>query len=783
MINFYTWIRVRLNQSYSYLISLPVITSILVVAGWFVGGILTFLIVLFLFTWLGIFGSLPDKQELIDIKNPTASEVYSADSVLLGRYFFQERSNVSFNDFPSHVIDELVATEDVRFYNHDGIDFRSLGRVVIKSILLQNKAAGGGSTITQQLAKNLFPRKSYWFFELLINKMRELIIASRLEKVYNKDSILTLYLNTVSFGGNAFGLEAAAQRFFSVTTKDLTIGQSALLIGMLKATHGYNPRVYPEKALVRRNVVLAQFQKYKELDPDFIDSLQAIPIELKYNKITHHSGLAPYFREQVRADVLTWCEDYNAMHEQPINLYTSGLKIYTTIDSRLQVYAEQAMERQMKKIQQTFLGQWSKNEPWQRYPEMINEVVANSDHYKSLKLTGMSHEEALIEMNKPALMNLFTWEGEKEVIMSPIDSIKHYLKFLNSGFLALDPITGSVKAWVGGINHEYFQYDHVRESTKRQVGSIFKPIVYAAALERGEKPCDFTSAEKIIYTNMEDWAPENTEDNYGLKYSMPGALAKSVNTVSVRIIEEAGIENTVLLAHKMGVKSKLSAVPSLALGTAEISMMEMVTVYSCFANEGRRVKPFYINSISNHENEILSEFKSSEIIQALKKENAELMLHMLRRAVNEGTSSSLRSQFGLMNDIAGKTGTTQSNTDGWFIAITPKLVMGAWVGGDDPRIRFRSTNLGQGSRTALPIVGEFLKLCNADKSLNLITHAKFPELTPFQKRKIDCDLFKTDATLVERIFGKNKEKDNRKEFGKKGTEKKGLFKRLFGRRE
>ncbi len=782
MIDFYSWIRVRLIRAYSYLKSLPVKNRILVLGSWFSGGALAFLFVLFLFTWLGIFGSLPGKQDLIEVKNPTASEVYSADSVLLGRYFFQERSDISFSDFPPYVINALVATEDVRFYTHHGIDFRSLGRVVVKSLLLQNESAGGGSTITQQLAKNLYPRKEYWFFSLIINKMRELIIATRLEKVYDKDSILTLYLNTVSFGGNAFGLEAAAQRFFSISAKDLTIEQGALLIGMLKATHGYNPRIYPEKALVRRNVVLAQLQKYKDLEPDFIDSIQAIPIELKYSKITHHSGLAPYFREQVRADVLKWCEEYNTTHEQPINLYTSGLRIYTTIDSRLQGYAEKAMERQMTKVQQSFLNHWSKTDPWQRYPEMINEAVEKSNHYKSLKQTGMTDEEALAEMNKPVLMNVFTWEGEKEVTMSPVDSIKHYLKFLNAGFLALDPRHGAVQVWVGGINHQYFQYDHVRESTKRQVGSIFKPIVYAAAMEQGKKPCSFTSAEKITYTNMEDWAPENTEDNYGLKYSMPGALAKSVNTVSVRMLEEAGIENAISLAHKMGVESSLTAVPSLALGTAEISMIEMVTAYSCFANEGRTVKPFYITSITNHENEILAEFKSPEGHQALTKENAELMVHMLKRAVNEGTSSSLRSQFGLTNDIAGKTGTTQSNTDGWFMAITPRLVMGAWVGGDDPRIRFRSTAMGQGSRTALPIVGEFLKLCNADVELNSITRAKFPELSASQKRKIDCDLFRKDDTLLERIFGKNEENEEKKEFGAKGTERKGFFKWLFGKK-
>jgi penicillin-binding protein 1A len=771
------WIGVRISKSYSYFKSLT-IKKVFVLGSWFAATLLSCFLILFFFTWLGVFGSLPGKQDLLEIKNPSASEVYSADSVLLGRFFYQERSNVSFSDFPAYVIDAVVATEDVRFYNHGGVDARSLGRVLIKSIVLQQESAGGGSTLTQQLAKNLYPRKNYWFFSLLINKMREMIIAWRLESVLDKDSILTLYLNTVPFGDNTFGLEAAAQRFFSVSVNRLSVNQGALLIGMLKATHGYNPRIYPDKALARRNLVLAQLEKYKELAPELIDSLQAMPIELNYNKITHHTGLAPYFREQVRSDLLKWCEQYNSTHEEPINLYSSGLKIYTTIDSRLQGYAEEAMEKQMATLQQTFLNHWGKTEPWQRYPEMLNEVIGKSERYKALKKNGMTHEEALVQMNKPSLLNVFTWAGEKEVTMSPIDSIKHYLKFLNSGFVALDPEQGAVRVWVGGINHEYFQYDHVRESTKRQVGSIFKPIVYTAALEKGEKPCSFTSAEKVTYTNMEGWEPENAEDNYGLKYSMPGALAKSVNTVSVRILEQAGIGSTISLAHKMGIKSSLQAVPSLALGAAEISMIEMVTAYACFVNKGRMIKPFYITSILSHENKSLAQFSSTKSQQAISSENAELMLHMLKRAVDEGTSSGLRSQFGLPNDIAGKTGTTQSNTDGWFMAITPKLVMGAWVGGDDPRIRFRSTALGQGSRTALPIVGQFLKLCNNDKELNSITRARFSELSPSQKRKIECDLYKTDGTLLEKIFGKRDE-EKQKEFGK--TEKKGLFKRLFGK--
>lgn len=747
--------------------------KILILSGRTVAAELSLLGFLVLLIWTGLLGPMPNKKELLAVQNPIASEVYSADSVLLGRYFIQERSNITFQQIPAHTIQALIATEDVRFYNHQGIDIRSIGRVLVKSLLLQRESSGGGSTITQQLAKNLYPRTNYWFFSLFINKVREMLIASRLEAVYNKEAILTLYLNTIPFGDNTYGLGTAAQRFFSVPAKELSINQSAVLIGMLKATRSYNPRIFPEQSLQRRNVVLAQLGKYKFLKDTQVDSLQALPIELKYNKITHHEGLAPYFREYLRQQLVTWCEQYNKEHEEPINLYTDGLKIYTTIDSRLQRYAEAAMAKQMTEIQHTFYNHWGKRDPWQQYPGYMDEVIRKSERYQNLNAQGLNHEEIISAMNKPVPMTIFNWEGGKEVMMSSIDSLKHYLKFLNAGMLAIDPAQGAVRVWVGGINHNYFQYDHVQESTKRQVGSTFKPIVYAAALEQGVDPCSFISAEKITYTDVKDWAPENSEDNYELRYSFPGALAYSVNTVSVRVLEKAGIDSTIRLARRMGIKSPLAAVPSIALGTPDISMLEMVSAYACFANQGKATEPFYITAITSHDNGVLEQFKPTEGTQALSAESAALIVHMLRRAVNEGTSSSLRSRFELTNDIAGKTGTTQSNTDGWFMVITPKLVMGAWVGADDPKIRFRSTALGQGSRTALPIVGEFLKLSNQDKELNSITQAQFAPLPDAWAQKIDCDLSRSD-NFLERLVSK---KDKQKEFGKK--EKKGFFKRLF----
>lgn len=749
---------------------------------WAVSGLialfLLFFLVLYLIVVTGIAGPMPSREELSRIENPMASEVYSADSVLLGRFFIQERSNVEFENIPKPVTDALIATEDVRFYKHNGIDLRSIGRVMVKTLLLQNESAGGGSTLTQQLAKNLFPRKKYSILSLPVNKMREMVIARRIEKTYDKESILALYLNTVPFGENIFGIESASQRFYSVSIKNLRADQAAVLIGMLKATHSYNPRVFPKQALQRRNVVLSQMEKYGMITDLEKESYTAMPIELKYNKITHHTGLAPYFREYLRAEMLGWTAEYNSKNDTAFNLYTDGLKIYTTIDSRLQSAAEEAVAIQMAGLQKKFNTHWGKTKPWEGNQPVVESAIRRSERYQKLSQSGKSHKEIMAIMEKPLPMTLFTYEGEKEVTMSPLDSVKHYLMFLNAGLLAVDPRNGDIKVWIGGVNHRYFQYDHVKESTKRQVGSTFKPIVYASAIEQGERPCAFITAEKTVYNNMEDWTPKNTdEENYGLKYSMPGALAYSVNTVSVRVLEKAGMSNTIRLAHNMGVTSDLEAVPSMALGTADISVMEMVTAYSTFASGGKKMKPFYLTAITSHDGTVLERFTHETPTQAMSKETAQMMLHMLRRAVNEGTSSSLRGQFGLVNDIAGKTGTTQSNTDGWFIGVTPKLVIGAWVGGDDPAIRFRTTALGQGARTALPLVGEFLRTVRKDKTLDSITYAKFPGLSEALASRIGCEFYKEDRNFFRKLSGR---KQKEKNFGE---EKEGLLKRMFKKKK
>lgn len=693
----------------------------------------------------------PSNFELRNIQNQVASEVYSADSVLLGRYFIQNRTEVKFEDIAPAVIEALIATEDVRFYEHSGIDYKSVGRVLIKSIVFQDESSGGGSTITQQLAKNLYPRKKYWFFSIVINKFREVRNARRLERFYSKKELLTLYLNTVPFPDNVFGIQEAANRFYSVTAKDLSIDQAATLIGTLKATHSYNPRLFPDRAWARRNVVFAQMVKNKVITPEMADSLKKLKLLLQYNRITHHHGLAPYFREFLKTELFKWCEANEKPNGEPYNLYTDGLKIYTTIDSRLQRYAEQAVETQMKIIQKQFNDHWGNSRPWQGKEFVLDEAIKRSPRYQKLKQEGLDEEEILRAMDKSTPMRIFTWNGEQDVVMSPLDSIVHHLQFLNAGFVVMEPSTGQVKAWVGGIAHDFFQYDHVRTTTKRQVGSIFKPIVYAQALEQGADPCQLIPATQQTYIvdDTVEWRPRNSQNDYQVAYSMAGGLAYSVNTVAVKLIQQAGVTNTITLARKMGITSVIPEVPSISLGVSSVSLLEITTVYACLANEGVTSYPYLINSIVDLNGKVIQDFIPKESGQrVLSKVTAQLTLNMLQGVVNEGTASRMRYKYSVYNDIGGKTGTTQSNADGWFMAITPAFVMGSWVGADDPRIRFRSTMLGQGSNTALPIVAYFMQQVNRDKTFDSLARAKFNPLPDELRKRMDCDLYELDENLV-----------------------------------
>jgi penicillin-binding protein 1A len=434
------------------------VKRVLYTGGILAGAFLVGIVWLYILVWIGALGSLPGKDDLQAVENPLATEVYSADSVLLGKYFIQERSNIRYEDLPKHLMDALIATEDVRFYNHGAIDSKSVARVIVKTIMMQQESSGGGSTLTQQLAKNLYPRKNYILFSMLINKFREMIIASRLESIYDKNDILTLYLNTVPFGDNTFGIDAAAQRFFSTRTKDLTADQSAVLIGMLKSTYFYNPRVFPDRSLQRRNVVLMQMEKYGKLPAAEAEAFRKKQLKLAYNKITHHTGLAPYFREYIRPVLREWCKQHTKPNGEPYNLYTDGLKIYTTIDSRLQRYAEEAVAQQMTSLQKLFLDHWGKRDPWGKQTNLLNEAIHKSERYQKLIEEGHTHDAAIKVMKTPILMSVLTYKGEQEVMMSPVDSIRHYLKFLQAGVLAMEPRRGAIRVWVGGINHHYFQY-------------------------------------------------------------------------------------------------------------------------------------------------------------------------------------------------------------------------------------------------------------------------------------------------------------------------------------
>ncbi|WP_247234904.1 transglycosylase domain-containing protein [Telluribacter sp. SYSU D00476] len=705
--------------------------------------------------WMGFFGEIPSRKELRDKRNDTASEVYSADSVLLGRYFIYDRTNVSYNQISPVTFKALVATEDVRFYKHRGVDMRSLGRVAVKTLMMQDESSGGGSTITQQLAKNLYPRRDYRYLEMPINKLREMIMARRLEMVYSKEEILELYLNTVSFGGNIFGIERASRYFFNVPASKLKAEQAAVLIGMLKATTSYNPINRPERAKLRRNVVLNQMAKYKYLTPEKAESLKKLPLKLTREQKVQNENIAPYFREQLRQELAEWCSNQTKPNGDPYNLYTDGLRIYTTIDSRVQQAAERAVRARMAALQKQFNEHWKGRTPWGNDKTVLDNALRVSRRYRVLKEQGLSDEEIREVFRKPVPMTLFSWNGPVKRTMSPMDSLAYYQRFLNTGLVAMNPETGHVLAWVGGINHNLFKYDHVL--SKRQVGSTFKPIVYAAALQRGIEPCTYFPNVLTTYKEYEDWRPQNASNRYGGKYSMKGALSNSLNTISAQLILKVGVDPTIRLARNMGIRSELPRVPSIALGTANISLLEIVTSYTAFANEGRRSEPIYVTRIVDRTGRVLRQNRPERGKKVLIAENAALMLGMMKAVVEDGSARRLQSEFGLRLDIAGKTGTTQNQSDGWFIGIVPGLVAGVWVGAESPLVRFRTLELGQGSSTALPVWGDFVSRLVKDDEASVIKGTKFEAITPEIEELLSCASYipdppKEDDSFFDRVL-------------------------------
>ncbi|MGV3540342.1 MAG: penicillin-binding protein 1A, partial [Rufibacter sp.] len=687
--------------------------------------------------YFGLFGWLPTKRQLKAVQNSMPSEVYTADSVLIGRFFIQDRTNIKYDKIAEPVVQALVATEDARFYEHNGVDYRSMGRVFIKSLLLQEENSGGGSTLSQQLAKNLFPRKNLGFLSMPVNKMREIILAKRFEVVYNKQEVLELYLNTVPMGGNVYGIESAARRFFNTSADSLKIEEAAVLIGLLKGTTYYHPKLYPERSIQRRNVVLAQMAKYGYLTQEQKDSLQKLPLKLRYNLYSHNSGLATYFREHLREELTKWASQQEKPDGGNYNLYTDGLKIYTTLDSRAQRHAEVALKQRMNALQLAFDKHWGKKLPWAGQPDVLKAAKERSLRYKRLKAAGMSDDEINESFNTPRKMNIFRYSGEVSRTLTPLDSIRHYLRYLQAGFLAMDPETGFIRAWVGGINHTHFKYDHVR--SKRQVGSTFKPIVYAAAMERGISPCSYFPNERRVFPEFDNWSPRNADEKYGGAYSMQGALTHSVNTVAVNTALQVGLPSVISLAKNLGMKAEMKETPAIALGTTDASLLEMVTAYAAFANGGYQVEPSYLLRILDRQGRVLLD-KTNPVRgrQILARQTVLLLRPMLQSVITEGTGRRLKRDYRLNMDIAGKTGTTQSHAHAWFIAYTPDLVAGAWVGGEDRRIRFRDLEQGGGANTALPIWGNFYQRLVKDREYRRYAYSRFPSMPPMLQNFLNC---------------------------------------------
>ena len=706
--------------------------------------------------YIGLWGKIPDSDELSSLRQAQATQVLDKDGKLIGKYYIYDRQPITYEDLPQHLINALIATEDVRFYEHSGIDNKSLLRVFFKTILLQDKSSGGGSTITLQLAKNLYGRKDYGIFSLVVNKLKESIVADRLENIYSKNEILTLYFNTVPFPDNTFGIESTAHKFFNKTTKELTLSEAATLIGTLKANHSYNPRLFPERSQLRRDVVLQQMIKYGYLSQQEANAAMDQPINLDYQYYDHNQGLAPYFREQVKQDVISLLSDKKKPDNTPYDIYNDGLIIHTSLDAKLQSLAESAMTDHLKALQKAYEESYKNNPPWEN-KKILDQAIKSSMIYKKLEKQGLKEEQIMDSLALKKQLELFNWDESSKIKGSAIDSIQHYLKYLNAGLLSIDPKTGQVLAYIGGIDYRYFKYDHVSQS-ERQVGSTFKPFVYTTAIENGMDPCTYYGVKEVTYTDYDNWTPENaseTEDPH-LNYNLEKALSNSVNTIAVKVLQDVGIDKVSEMVTALGIKKELSKEPSMALGTDAIKLRDLAGAYASFVNNGKSVSPYYITKIEDRNGNTIATFEPEIAAQpAYSEYTREVMLHMMQSTINSGTATRLRTTYGLNNDIAGKTGTTQDNKDGWFVAITPKLVTISWVGNDNYNIGFKTTALGQGANSALPVFAKLYQEMNKDNYFDAITKSKFK--TPDSKvvADLNCEPEKRDGFL-KRLFGKKK---------------------------
>jgi len=706
---------------------------------------------LFTFISLGWLGFMPSFEELENPRINLATEIISEDGYVLGKYYVENRSNIPYSQLPENLVNALVATEDVRFYKHSGIDFRALSRVAFGVVTRSSK--GGGSTLTQQLAKTLFPRKSSNFVVVAFTKLKEWVVAVKLERNYSKNEILAMYLNTVDFGNMSSGIKSAAKTYFDKLPKDLTTEESALLVGMLKAPSTYNPRRNPENALNRRNTVLNQMKKYGFLEEEELSALKEKPIDMsKFRLQDHRAGAATYFREYIRLFLTDWAKQNPKPDGTHWDIYKDGLKIYTTINYKMQGYAEDAVQEWVvNTLQPQFFDHWKgkKNAPFhnisaEQTEQILTRAMKNSARYKSMKEEGFSEKEIRKAFETPCKMWIYNGKEEVDTVMSPLDSIRHMKSFLNCGFMAIEPHTGKVRAYVGGTNYEYFQYDHVMKA-KRQVGSTFKPFVYTLAMADGEfSPCTMVANLPVTFDLPEgkSWTPKNSSDfKEGQMITLSEALANSINTISAYLIKRYGASAVVHLVRKMGIQSPIDEVPSICLGTCDLTLYEMVGAINTFNNHGVYIKPYFITKICNNKGNVLATF-TTEQNEAMDEVSAYKTVRLMQGVVLQGTAARLNYKYKLNMPMAGKTGTTDNNSDGWFMGYTPMLTAGAWVGCEDRAAHFRSTSLGQGANTGLPVWAIFVKKCYEDKSLNF-SAKEFP--APENNADLNLDIFNCKA--------------------------------------
>jgi len=734
----------------------------------FIGGILALALIFLLASW-GVFGEMPDHTVLENPKTNLATEIISSDGKTLGKFYFNDnRTPVDYKELPQHLVEALIATEDARYHDHAGIDARGTLRA---AVFLGKR--GGASTISQQLARQLFVGvRSRNKFEAITQKIKEWIIATRLERQYTKEEIIAQYFNIYDFLNNADGIRSAARIYFGKEPKELDLKESAMLVGMFKNSSLFNPRSRPELTRDRRNVVLSQMEKYDYITENVKDSVQELPLDLNYSPESHREGIATYFREYLRGFMKNWIKDNPKPDGTKYSLYKDGLKIYTTIDSRMQQYAEDAVMKHMPRLQAEFFNQNTpRRNPTAPFLELtygaidtlLRQSIRQSERWMHMKYDlKKPNEEIKASFYKPIKMSIFSWDENGEVkeidtIMKPMDSMRYYKSFLRPGIMSMEPQTGHVKAWVGGMNYKHFQYDMVKQG-KRQIGSTFKPFVYATAIDQLHlSPCDILPdtpfcIEKNKYGNPEEWCPKNSGEKYGGTRTLKNALANSVNTVTARLIDKVGPQPVIDLAHSLGIEQDILPVPSIALGTPDLSVYEMVAAYSSFVNKGVYTKPVMITSIEDKNGTILFQFVP-ETKDVLSEEVAYVTVNLLEGVTQHGSGVRLRTKgadayradfreiitgypYEFTNPIAGKTGTTQNQSDGWFMGMVPNLVTGVWVGAEDRAVHFKTITYGQGAAMALPIWGLYMKSCYNDPDLN-ISKEEF-ERPGYLSIEIDC---------------------------------------------